>query len=55
MSMLLQTALTLAACGMLLTLSETLLPRGAIRSTARTAIGLLFLQVLTQQISGIIP
>ena len=47
--------LSLAACGLLLTLTEGLLPRGGVRNTARAAIGLIFLAQLAQQIRSIIP
>ncbi len=48
-------AVRLAAGGMLLALAEILLPRSQVRNTARTAFGLLFLELLTEQIVGIIP
>lgn len=48
-------AVRLAAGGMLLALAEVLLPHAEIRSTARIAFGLLFLELLTEQIIGIIP
>lgn len=53
MSRLTGSVLRLAACGVLLSLAELLLPRSDIRTTARVAFGLLFLELLTEQIVGI--
>jgi hypothetical protein len=53
MTGLIQTALTLAAGGLILTLIELLLPRSAIRGAAKTAIGLVFLEMLATQIADI--
>jgi hypothetical protein len=55
MSALTLAAIRFAAGGMLLALAELMLPRSAIRNTARAAFGLLFLELLTEQIVGIIP
>lgn len=55
MNGLLSAVLTVAACGTALALLETLLPKSAIRSTARVAIGLIFLDVLIRQIGSMIP
>lgn len=55
MSSLAGTVVSLAACGLGLTLSEGLLPRGGVRNAARAAIGLWFLACLAQQIRSIIP
>ena len=54
MNALFRCAVTIAAGGMTVTLAETLLPRSSVQKTARIAIGLLFLELLTQQIIGII-
>lgn len=55
MSALRDALLTLAVCGLGLTLAEGLLPRGGVRNAARAAIGFLFLSCLAQQIRSIIP
>lgn len=55
MSGLTGSVLSLAACGLALTLLEGLLPRGGVRNAAKCAIGLLFLAQLAQQIRSIIP
>jgi hypothetical protein len=53
MSKLMHAALTLAAGGLTLTAIELLLPRSGIRRTAKTAIGLVFLELLAAQIADI--
>lgn len=53
MSELMRAMLTLAACGVTVTATELLLPRSAIRGTAKTAISLLFLELLAMQIADI--
>ena len=47
-------ALAIAAGGLLLTLLETLLPRSGVRTAAKVALGLLFLDLLAEQILRII-
>ena len=46
--------LSIAAGGMCLTVLETLLPRSGVRTAAKIAMGLLFLNLLVNQILGII-
>ncbi len=48
-----ESAVKLGTGGLLLALIELLLPRSGTRTVAKTAIGLLFLQMLAQNISGI--
>lgn len=48
-----EAALTLAAGGMLLWFSEQLLPRGGVRTAARTALGLWYLAILAAVIADI--
>ena len=43
-----------ALLGLLLTLLETLLPRSGVRTAAKVALGLLFLDLLAEQILRII-
>ena len=55
MKTLLHAVPSIAACGMLLALAEMLLPRSGVRTAARAALGILFLEILIGQILGIIP
>ncbi len=48
-----RTALLVAAGGLVLTLAEALLPKTAVRTAARAAIGILFLELLASGIAGI--
>ncbi len=48
-----QAALTLAAGGMALWVTEQLLPRTSVRTAARTALGIWYLALLAEQIAGI--
>lgn len=54
MTRLVKAVLTLAACGLVLTLCEQALPHSGVKRASRAAIGLLFLRVLAEQIAGII-
>ena len=54
MNRLIQTVLMLAAYGLMLTLCEQVLPRSGVKKAAKAAIGLLFLQLLAEQIAGIL-
>ena len=54
MSRIIRATLTVAAYGLVLTLCEQALPRSGIRKAARASIGLLFLQILAEQIAGIL-
>ncbi len=53
MSRIVSASLAIAAGGLVLSLIEALLPRAAVRTAARTAIGLLFLELLASGIVGI--
>lgn len=53
MSRFVSAAIALAALGTVLTVTETLLPRGGVKNAARAAIGLIFTAYLAQQIAGI--
>jgi len=44
----------LAAYGLMLTLCEQALPRSGVKKASKAAIGLLFLQLLAEQIAGIL-
>lgn len=46
--------LTLAACGAILTLCDRILPGSGVRKAAKAAIGLLFLLMIAEQITGIL-
>jgi hypothetical protein len=48
-----RSALTLAAGGMALWMAEQLLLRTPVRTAARAALGVLYLELLAQQIAGI--
>lgn len=47
-------ALTLASFGLILALCELILPRSGVKKAAEAAIGLLFLEQLAEQITGIL-
>ena len=53
-SHLIRFALVIASGGLILSLAEALLGKTCVRNTACAAIGLLFLELLTEQILGII-
>lgn len=53
MNRVLESALAISAGGILLTVTEMLLPRSKTRSAAKTAIGILFFELLLEQIIGI--
>ena len=46
--------LTLSAYGLVLTLLEQALPRSGVLRSSKAAIGLLFLELLAEQITGIL-
>lgn len=54
MSSFIKSTLTLAAFGFVAALCERILPRSGIKRAARAAIGLLFLELLAEQIIGIL-
>lgn len=54
MTGILKTVLVIAAGGLILTLIESLLPRTCVRTSAKTAVGLLLLALLASEIAGII-
>lgn len=54
MDRIIKAALTVAAYGLIVTLCEQALPQSKVKRSARAAIGLLFLQILTEQIAGIL-
>ncbi|MBQ5991262.1 MAG: hypothetical protein IJL62_01800 [Clostridia bacterium] len=54
MNAIVRAALTLAACGLVFALCELILPRSGVRRAAEAAIGLLFLELLAEQIAGIL-
>ncbi len=54
MNRLIQAVLMLAAYGLMLTLCEQALPRSGVKKASKAAIGLLFLQLLAEQIAGIL-
>ena len=53
MNSILRSALAVSAGGIFLTLAETLLPKSKTRNAAKAAIGVLFLELLAEQIVGI--
>ena len=54
MNRIVKAVLTLAACGLALTLCETALPKSGVRKAAYAAMGLLFLELLSSEIAGIL-
>lgn len=53
MDRMIKAALTIAAYGLVLTLCEQTLPQSGVKKPSKAVIGLLFLQILTEQIAGI--
>ena len=53
MNRIVKATLAIAAGGMLFALIEMLLPRSETRTAAKTAIGILFLELLIEQIASI--
>lgn len=54
MNRIVKAVLTLASCGLMVTLCETALPRSGVRKAACAAIGLLYLELLSKEIFGIL-
>ena len=53
MNTMLRAVWTIAAGGLLMTLAELLIPRSNLQKSVRVALGMLFLELLTEQILGI--